>query len=169
MTATEATLAAKAEATIRRLREVESVSVQADSSGIREIHVLTSSERPPKNLVRDIQTVLRAGLGLGIDHRVVSIARAEPREASDERAPGPLDDLLGADAEASPVAHDQRIRFESVNLFVSGARAQAQVELRWKGQPRKGSASGWSTRDGAHRLVAGAALAAVQEFLAEPV
>jgi hypothetical protein len=58
-----------------------------------------------------------------------------------------------------------RIRFSSVNLFVSGPRTQAQVELRWKGLARMGSAAGWSTRDGAHRLVAQATLAAVQEFL----
>jgi hypothetical protein len=56
-----------------------------------------------------------------------------------------------------------------VNLFVSGARTQAQVELRWKGFPRMGSASGWSTRGSAHRLIAQATLAAVQEFLADEV
>ena len=67
------------------------------------------------------------------------------------------------------IAAAERIRFVSVNLFVAGPRTQAQVELRWKGLPRMGSASGWSTRDGAHRLVAAAALAAIQEFLAEPV
>jgi len=59
----------------------------------------------------------------------------------------------------------ERMRFGSVNLFVSGPRTQAQVELRWKGLARMGGASGWSTRDGAHRLVAQATLAAVQEFL----
>ena len=59
----------------------------------------------------------------------------------------------------------ERIRFGSVNLFVSGPRTQAQVELRWNGLARMGGASGWSTRDGAHRLVAQATLAAVQEFL----
>jgi hypothetical protein len=36
-----------------------------------------------------------------------------------------------------------RIRFGSVNLYMDGARAQAQVELRWKGVLRMGSASGW--------------------------
>jgi hypothetical protein len=59
----------------------------------------------------------------------------------------------------------ERVRFSGVNLFVAGPRTQAQVELRWKGLARLGSASGWSTRDSAHRLVAEASLAAVQEFL----
>ena len=59
----------------------------------------------------------------------------------------------------------ERMRFGGVNLFVSGSRTQAQVELRWRGLPRLGSASGWSTRASAHRLIAQATLAAVQEFL----
>lgn len=60
-----------------------------------------------------------------------------------------------------------RIRFVSVNVYVSGPRVQAQVELRWKGLSRMGSASGWASRDSAHRLISAATLLAVQEFLEE--
>ncbi len=165
MTTATATLASRAEAAIRRLREIEGVSVRADGEGITEIHVLTSSQRPPKNIVRDVQTVLRTGLGISIDHRVVSIALAVRRDAESIPA-STFDD---APAVEEPPVHDERIRFESVNLFVSGPRTQAQVELRWKGLPRMGSASGWSTRDESYRLVAQATAAAVQEFLADPV
>jgi len=164
MSTVTATLASRAEAAIRRLREIEGVSVRADGEEISEIHVLTSSQRPPKNIVRDVQTVLRT-LGIAIDHRVVSIALASKRDA--ESIPASTFDDAPA-AEEAPV-RDERIRFESVNLFVSGPRTQAQVELRWKGLPRMGSASGWSTRDESYRLVAQATAAAVQEFLADPV
>ena len=64
---------------------------------------------------------------------------------------------------------DDRIRFESVNLFVAGPRVQAQVELRWKGLARTGNASGLSTREGAHQLVAAATVDAVQAFLEDEV
>ncbi len=166
MTAPGTSVATRAETAIRRLREVESVSVMAEGQDIREIHVLTSSQRPPKNLVRDIQTALRAGLGLDIDHRVVSIARTAPHEDAAAAAPA----AAGRPApEPEPEPREDRIRFESVNLFVSGPRTQAQVELRWRGLPRIGSASGWSTRDEAHVLVAQATASAVQEFLADPV
>lgn len=176
MTVSNGTLASKAEETIRRLRDVEGVSVRAEGTDIREIHVLTSSEKPPKQIVRDIQTVLRAGLGIDIDHRVVSIARAQPT-APPAPAPAPAavaEPVAEAGGEAAEPAEDdaaraERIRFESVNLFVSGPRTQAQVELRWRGLPRIGSASGWSTRDESHTLVAQAAASAVQEFLADPV
>ena len=56
-----------------------------------------------------------------------------------------------------------------MNLIVHGQRTQAQVELRWKGMPRIGNASGLSARDDAQRLVAQATALAVQEFLADPV
>jgi hypothetical protein len=168
MTAPGTTLAERAETMIRRLRDVESVSVRVEGQELREIHVMTSSERPAKNLVRDIQTALRTGLALDIDHRIVSIARAEAAartESTARVAPRPM----AEEPEPAPEVRGDRIRFESVNLFVSGARTQAQVELRWRGLPRIGSASGWSTRDESHVLVATATAAAVQEFLADPV
>jgi hypothetical protein len=60
---------------------------------------------------------------------------------------------------------DGRIRFSSVNLFVSGPRAQVQVELRWKGLERVGTASGNATREGSGMLVAAATIHALAEFL----
>jgi hypothetical protein len=124
--------------------------------------------------VRDVQTVLLTRYNRSIDYRVISVAftRNEPVAAAEPvTAPAPAPAPTTA-REPGPVreseferAGAERIRFGSVNLFVSGPRTQAQVELRWKGLARMGGASGWSTRDGAHRLVAQATLAAVQEFL----
>lgn len=167
MSTTTVTLATRAEAAIRRLRDVEGVSVLSTGDTIREVHVVTRSDRAPKQIVRDIQTVLRTGLGVSIDHRVVSVAQAGPDASEPTQVAMPSVDEF-APEEPSP-APAERIRFESVNLFVAGARTQAQVELRWRGLPRMGSASGWSTRDESHRLVAQAAAAAVQEFVADPV
>lgn len=178
MSATTVTLASRAEAAIRRLRDVEGVSVHTAGDEIVEVHVLTSSDRPPKNIVRDVQTVLRTGLGIAIDHRVVSVALAQKgaAEAFEVAPPAPAYAALAHEAPAADEVDEderpatgERIQFEGVNLFVSGARTQAQVELRWKGLPRIGSATGWSARDESHRLVAQAAAAAVQEFLSDPV
>jgi len=186
-------LASRAEAAIRRLRDVDGVSVLADGNDLVEIHVVSRSDRPAKHIVRDVQAVLRTDLGLAIDHRVVSVALARdatpgagpaaerPRsnaaaEAPAAREPGPAR-AAGTRARARPEGaaardddgHDDRIRYENVNLIVHGQRTQAQVELRWKGLPRIGNASGFSARDDAQRLVAQATTLAVQEFLADPV
>jgi len=90
------------------------------------------------------------------------VSGAAPSPAKSWRAAG-----SAIPARAPRPAEDARIRFAGVNLYVSGPRVQAQVELRWKGIGRMGSASGWSSRDGAYRLIASATLAAVQEFLEE--
>jgi hypothetical protein len=163
---------ASAEAAIRALRDVEDVRIQTEGDGVREIHVVTSSRRPAKQIVRDIQTVLVTRFDRTIDHRVVSVAFTDstPEPALIPRAapaPAPAIELHTNPEPSEPP--DDRVRFGSVNLFVSGARAQAQVELRWKGVPRTGSASGWSSRDGALRLIATATLLAVQEFVDEEI
>jgi hypothetical protein len=213
---------AQAEDAIRALRDVDGATVLGEGEVIREIHVLTRSSRPAKQIVRDVQTVLQTRFSRSIDYRVVSVAYLSPAKPSGPGdlpaavAPRPLTPAPAVEAPAvvpaaratptapvpappsnpvpaaapapapapavaasrspAPTVHGaeeqpvlERIRFGSVNLFVSGARTQAQVELRWKGLPRMGSASGWSTRDGAHRMVAQATLAAVQEFLADEV
>lgn len=150
----------RAEAAIRTLRDVEGVSVQADDDDIREIHVLTSSARPAKQIVRDVQTLLLTRFNRAIDHRVVSVAYSRP-------GPGPvLGPRVPQDEAPEPAeAAIQRVRFGSVNLYVAAGRAQAQVELAWKGVTRLGTATGTATRDGAHGLIAAATLGAVQEFL----
>ena len=195
---------AKAEAELKTLRDVEGASIQGEGDSIREIHVLTRSNRPPKQIVRDVQAVLHARFNRSIDYRVVSVAYLSAGDAvsvergavsvergavSVERGNGavsgpapdppvaPPTDLprptVAKVVEAPPPAverpalPEERIRFGGVNLFVSGPRTQAQVELLWRGLPRLGTASGWSTRSGAHRLVAQATLGAVQEFLAD--
>jgi hypothetical protein len=168
---------AEAESAIRALRDVEGVSLQIEGDEIREVHVLTCSKRPPKQIVRDVQTVLLTRFNRSIDYRVVSVAFTKGRSAAEPAASEPNVVPAGAPAGAAAragrallesefeTAGAERIRFGSVNLFVSGARTQSQVELRWKGLARMGGASGWSTRDGAHRLIAQATIAAVQEFL----
>ncbi len=179
----------RVEAALRTLRDVEGVVVRADGENIREIHLVTSSDRRPNLVVRDVQTLLLARFGRSIDRRGVSVVSVAPGAAPPvpeeapaeeaERAPAPAAAPRAEapaprrapliEPEPEPIAPeppaDERIRFGSVNLYVAGARAQAQVELRWKGLPRMGSAAGWSTREGAHRLIATATVNAVQEFL----
>ena len=165
MDSTRTSWTAKAEAAILTLRDVEGASIQAANDEVREIHVLTSSSRPAKQIVRDVQTLLLTRFNQSIDHRVVSVAYTEPGVAPGPRpgvAPGPSRD---SQQDGAPAALVDRPRFVSANLYVSGSRAQAQVELKWRGVPRMGSASGWSTRDSAFRLIATATTAAIQEYL----
>jgi hypothetical protein len=178
---------AQAEAAVCTLRDIEGVSILLEGDEVRELHVVTHSTRPAKLIVRDVQAILLTRYNRHIDYRVVSVAytRADNAPAAETQArasspapassrPTPREQPGGASAAIPPEPQPrppsaERVRFAGVNLFVSGPRTQAQVELKWKGLPRMGSASGWSTRTGAHRLIAAATLAAVQEYLADEV
>src|SRR5436190_15877758 len=116
--ATEVPWPKRAEAAIRSLRDVEAASIQTEDDEIREVHVLTSSSRPAKQIVRDVQTLLLTRFNQAIDHRVVSVAYTEP---SAGRA---AEEVAAQDVAGRPAAN--RIRFVSANVFVSGPRVQAQ-------------------------------------------
>jgi hypothetical protein len=149
----------EAENGIRGLPDVEDARILTEGDEIREIHVISGSRRPAKLIVKDVVGLMWARYDRRIDHRVVGVVRVQSRPDSSPR-PVPVP------AEPERAAEDQsRIRFGSVNLYLDGARAQAQVELRWKGILRMGNASGWCSREGAQRLVAAATVAALQEFL----
>ena len=163
---TRAAWAARAETAIRSLRDVEGVSIMADGDDIRELHILTTSNRPAKQIVRDVQTLLLTKFNRSIDHRVVSVAYANAASPVAAVAAAPAPELAPVAPPApAAAAEEERVRYTGVNLYVSGVRVQAQVELKWKGVTRVGSASGFGTRDGAHRLVAEATVAALQEYV----
>ena len=164
--ATRGAWAARAETAIRSLRDVEGVSIQADGEDIRELHILTTSSRPAKQIVRDVQTLLLTKFNRSIDHRVVSVAYANAVSAMAAAPATPAPELAPAGAAVTAAAvDDERVRFAGVNLYVTGLRLQAQVELKWKGVTRVGSAAGFGTRDGAHRMVAEATVSALQEYV----
>jgi hypothetical protein len=153
----------EAEEAIRGLPDVEDTRVHIEGGQVREIHVISSSRKPPKLIVKDVVGLIWTRFNRRIDHRIVGVVRV--RTPVEARVPAPA-----SPDDTAPVTDDQsRIRFGSVNLYLDGARAQAQVELRWKGVLRIGSASGWCSREGSHRLVAAATLAALQEFLEDDI
>lgn len=159
------------EEALRGLRDVDDVRIQTDAEGIREIHVVSAAQRRAKQIVRDIQSVLQARFNRPVDHRVISVAFTSARPARPATPPlaEPPARPLELHELPAPEPTEDRVRFGSVNLFIAGPRAQAQVELRWRGETHLGSAAGWSSRDAAFRLVATATLAAVQEIVQDDV
>ncbi len=64
------------EALIRRLPAVlRSTIVINDWGGIEEIHVLTTLERTPKQVVRDVESALSAEWNIHVDHKRISVAQ----------------------------------------------------------------------------------------------
>jgi hypothetical protein len=140
--------------------------------------------------VRDVESALNAYLQKRVDHRVISVVMEKedavgegaegteglgvpPAAVAVKAAPPPeaarAVGNTGLPAAAGPPrgARRERVRFVSANLYVTGLRTQAQVEIAWHGVTRLGSATGPSARDNAERLVASATLQALQPFLGE--
>jgi len=74
----------RAEDLILRLREVQSARIYTDEQGdITEIHVVAATDRAPKLIARDVETCLKASLGLSVDYRKIGVVVVDPsKEAS---------------------------------------------------------------------------------------
>ena len=69
----------RVERLLAALAGVVSARVVADGSGrILEIHILASHDLHPKQMVRNVESALSAGLGLVVDRRVISVAQLRP-------------------------------------------------------------------------------------------
>src|SRR5882672_10425659 len=123
MDAARAGWMSQAEVALKGLRDIEDAVIQGQGDEIREIHIVTSSTRPAKQIVRDVQTLLLARFHRVIDHRVVSVAFTEPDAADSALANLAAPEVASAAQPGMPPAPapesaDHRIRFRSANLFV---------------------------------------------------
>lgn len=144
--ATERIAVSEVESVIRQLRDVLGARVVSDSSTgmIQEIHILSGGARPPKQLVRDVESALQARLGIALDHKKVSIAQVQ---------------------ETGTRETTSRIQFADVSIALSGQSSEAKVRLTRDADEFTGLATGAANTAGQIRVVADATLKAVQGLL----
>lgn len=69
------------EQAIKQIKGVIAARIKVDSQGeIEEVHILAGSGRAPKQIVRDIESLLIAQFDLQIDHKKISVAQVEDDE-----------------------------------------------------------------------------------------
>jgi hypothetical protein len=76
--------------------------IAGDSGAIDQIHVLTTAELTPKQMVRNIESALIAHLAMRIDHRKISVAttsESKPKLLPEEGRPGGVSAGGGASSE----------------------------------------------------------------------
>lgn len=93
---------------IAKLPGVINANVVIYGSDIEEIHVLADTSRTPKQVVRDIQSLLMAQFHKEVDHRVISIAQIECEMGSSVKA---------------------QVRFIIESVTVAKKREQTEVEV----------------------------------------
>lgn len=121
-----------------RIAEISATRVVGDAAGRPvELHVLARPGRHPKQLVRDIQSVALASLGIEIDRRIVSVVQLEDEDLEGVSGGGP-----------------SRTIFIGVTAEVTATRCAARVTLTQDGEEAVGSAEGSAAATAQHRLVA---------------
>lgn len=112
---------------------------------IQEIHVLANFDRSPKQVVRDIESILVTQRGLRLDHKKISVAQIRGNGSVDQKS--------------------SRIQFVRVGVSVSGLENKVEVELVKGGIPSLGIAEGPSSEMNQLRLIVEATLRAVKNYL----
>lgn len=105
---TTALISSKYSEYIARLPGVINANVVFIGGEIEEIHVLADTSRSPKQIVRDIQSLLMAQFQKEVDHRVISIAQI--------------------DSELNPTVKPA-MRFVIESVAVAKKREQTEVEV----------------------------------------
>lgn len=135
-----------------RLPEVSAARVVTDAVGHpSEIHILATSAKHAKQVVRDVQSVALASFGIEIDRRIVSVVQltGEGEEA------GPL---------AAPPAEAHRPVLVHVVSEVTGLRSLVRVTLARGDTEAVGFAEGSVASTARHRLVAVATVDALRQL-----
>lgn len=136
------------EATLLQIPGVRAARMITDPDGKPvEVHIVAGTEKAPKQIVRDIQTVSVAHFGIQLDHRIVSVVQFPEAKVT--------------------TAAETRPSIEGIATEVSGTSAQVTVTLRKRGATVTGEASGANSKESLLRLAAAAALDALEKLLAD--
>ena len=142
------------------LPEVRAAKVACDRDGtITEVHLVAPDTVNPKATVRNVESLLKAALGIDVDHRVISVAQVR-MEGAAARTPATWRELPRVAREPA------RVRFVEVT-FTSEApfKVRAEVVLEWGDETFSGTAVDTSTVRSRPRLAARAACDALESFL----
>lgn len=156
------------------LAGVISARVVADPDGqIEEIHILATPALQPKQVVRNVESALSAGLGILIDRRIVSVAQiradaatfahqaaATPEPPAPVTLEGPEPDRLPAAPFA--ISGQLRVVFLGYDARVDASRqASTRVMLRYGPDDFSGEGHGHDTVKGRAEAAARALFAAL--------
>lgn len=146
------------------LAGVVSARIILEDGRISEIHVLASPSHHPKQIVRNVESALSAGLGIVVDRRLISVAqlRADAIEIPDSEAAVPSNYGAGLVKAAPPPARLELLGFKT---SASGPfDASCTVTFRCGEAELSGTATGANTPVGRAESAARAVLSAIASF-----
>ncbi|MGE4274001.1 MAG: hypothetical protein AB7E31_14255 [Desulfitobacterium sp.] len=136
---------------INMIRSIISSRIKGNEANeIEEIHVIADSQRNPKQIVRDIESILAAQFSLEIDHKIVSIVQLEQEECGKKT-------FSSIPAKMAPM----RPKLVSISLRSVNTQSEVKVELSRGDEIVEGVASGISTAHNKLRLCVEATIQAL--------
>ena len=160
----------RAETLVSRIQGVSSCRISTDEVGaITEIHVVALPHKAAKLVARDVESCLKAELGIEVDHRKIGVVVITPGRPEEDSGDSGGKEAVAERLVEFPVEEvASRFEFRSVNLFVSHDGIQAEVELARDGVDVLGKAATENPSTPPARVVAEAAVKAVGDLLEEP-
>ena len=165
---------AEVERELCRIPDVRAARIVANDAGDPiEVHILASTGKGAKQLVRDVQSVAIASGGIDLDHRLISVVQLDDlggevvTSAAAEDQPAPRGRSNGKTLPLNP----DRVVVDSVVVSKKELRALCTVTLNRGGDQAIGTAEGTDATTARWRIVAEASLSALRtlEPLAESV
>jgi hypothetical protein len=131
-----------------QIAEIEAARIVSDKNDrIEELHVLANDSKGPRQIVRDIESLLMARFGIAIDHKKISIAQVGEIKQTKK----------------SSLRTHERLKIAGINIDIAGQEATYEINLTQNGTSHTGTASGPCTQNGRLRLAALAALDAARK------
>jgi hypothetical protein len=140
--------------------------VRGPSGRLLEIHVLASAALHPKQVVRNVESALRAGLGMEVDRRIISVAQVRTPGHGDASTNGehpslPADGPGVAPDGVAVEAARRRLEFVRYQSHRQDGRCACEVVLRDDTGEVTGAGDGPDTAAGRAESAARAVLDAI--------
>ena len=130
---------------INKINGVVSTKIIHQDNDIQEMHILANSLRAPKQIVRDIESILLTSFDYRIDRKVISIAQIETDDCD-------------------PI---KRIKFGGISLDIQGNMVECKVKLMYEEEEFFVTQVGIKTAANRKKIVAKATIDAVEKILGQ--
>lgn len=130
---------------INKIDGVTHVKLIYDNDSLQEMHILASTLRSPKQIVRDVESALLAVFDYRIDRKVISIAQIDTGDYKDIK----------------------RIRYEGISVETKDQRVECKIRLNYEDEEYLASESAVKTALNRRKVVAKATVLAVEKILGQ--
>jgi hypothetical protein len=173
-----------AERWIAQIKGVRQCKIDLDREGeITGVHVVSGTDREPRHIVRDVEGLLKARLGLNVFYKKIGVVQVvdpgaeepawEPAGGRPEEAALEGDFEQDADEITPAVLQVEeftpRLRCVHVAVMASDMTVRAEVELEAGGVEALGTEEGPNHAESDITLVARATIEAIRQLLDEPI